>query len=215
MPTMCVRARLLLLPGLTACLLAACNSDPARTTEPDPDAAELATMNEPTRQVLRAQRLVNEANELAESGRRIEAIARYREAITVYRDFTAAWNNLGVVLVKENRNLEAAEAFRVAADLSPTDPKPMCNLADMWFKQGYLEDAARYYSAALERDANYLPALRQSVRVDELRQHSDEATSERIRKALLLETDPVWHAYLERRKLVVDGHLREKAGRNP
>ncbi|MBL8991647.1 MAG: tetratricopeptide repeat protein [Phycisphaerae bacterium] len=193
-----------------------CNSsNNAPPPEPDPETAELATMNAATQQVLRAQKLVNQGDELARGGRPLEAISRYREAIGVYQDFPAAWNNLGVVLMKQGRNLEAAEAFRVAGDLSPTDPKPMCNLGDLWFNQGYLDDAARFYGAALERDANYQPALRQAVRVDHLRQRSDEATAERIRKALLQESDPVWHQYLERRKLVVEQHLRDKGGKTP
>lgn len=180
---------------------------------PDPQAAELATMNAPTRQVLRAQTIVNEARDLERAGRNVEAITKYREAIAVYREFPAAWNNLAVVLAKEKRNLEAAEAFRIAADLAPTDPRPLTNLGDLWFNQGYLEDAGKYYSAALERDSDWLPALRQAVRVDHLRQISDENTSERIRKALLQETDDTWRQYLERRKLQVDQHLRDRTGR--
>lgn len=201
---------------LVAVLAHGCaSSSSAPAPQADPEAAELATMNAATQQVLRAQKLVNQGDEMARAGRPLEAIARYREAIGVYQDFPAAWNNLGVVLMKQNRNLEAAEAFRVAGDLSPTDPKPMSNLGDLWFNQGYLDDAARFYGAALERDAHYQPALRQAVRVDHLRQRSDEATSERIRKALLQETDPVWHQYLERRKLVVEQHLRDKGGKIP
>ncbi|MFO0082068.1 MAG: hypothetical protein ACK55O_05555, partial [Phycisphaerales bacterium] len=63
----------------------------------------------------------------------------------------------------------------------------------------------------LARDPNYLPALRNSIRVDDQRDIRTEKQRDRIRAALQLETDPIWREYLQRQKQVVDGRLKESA----
>lgn len=157
----------------------------------------------------RAEHLARQAQQAEEEGRADEAIRLYREAVTAYRDFPAAWNNLGLLLMNAGDALDAASAFRIAADISPTDPRPMYNLAELWRQRGYLDEAARYYTEALNRDENYLPALREAIFVDRhLRLRTDEIVARRIRRALLLESDPVWRDFFEREKIRVEADPR-------
>jgi hypothetical protein len=71
----------------------------------------------------------------------------------------------------------------------------------------HLDEAARYYSQALERNDRYLPALRKAVEVDQLRDRYDDTTLQRIRRALYLETDPQWKEFLLRQKLKAEQRI--------
>lgn len=124
------------------------------------------------------------------------AIDLYNQAVRAFPGFSAAWNNLGVLLMSDEQYLEAAEAFRAAADQSPADPRPLYNLAVLWDKQGWPEDALRFYLEALERDPRYQPALRGAIRNETLLGEADEKTLERLRTALLQENNDRWREYL-------------------
>ena len=152
-------------------------------------------------QIDRATSLVRDAQRLEVAGRDKDAIAKYREALASYRELPVAWNNLGRLLMKDSSNLAAADAFKTAAELSPTDPRPLHNLGTLWESLGYLEDAARWYDEALRRDENYLPALRRAIIVEETRNKPDSTTLERIRRAMIQEQDPWWQNKYRRAKL--------------
>ena len=195
-----------IIPGVTAMLLAVlalapagCSGNKQGWTPP------AGVAQSPGADFARAETLAARAQRAEQDGRTDEAIALYRECVAAYREFPAAWNNLGRLLMEQGDGLEAATALRVAADLSPSDPRPVYNLGMLWQQRGYMDDASRFYAQALERDENYLPALRESIYVDRHeRNHIDEHVARRIRRALLLETDPQWLAYLQREKIRVD-----------
>lgn len=125
-----------------------------------------------------------------------KAIRLYREAVGAFPGFSAAWNNLGVLLMDEQEFLEAAEAFAAAADQAPSDPRPMYNLGALWDKQGWPEDALRFYLKALDRDSRYQPALRGVIRMESLLDRADENTMTRLKTALLQESDERWREFL-------------------
>lgn len=158
--------------------------------------------------IAEAQRLADEGQRLELDGRDDQAIEKYMEAVSVYRDFHSAWNNMGVLFAKKGQYLQAREAFQVACTVEVRDPGSPTNLGDLYQKQRWYDDAARYYQMALDRDPYYARALRESVRVDQLRGVRSDATLDRIRRALEVEQDPVWREYLERQKAVVQGQLR-------
>jgi len=189
-----VLAALLILPG--------CVND---NNASKPDNQSLANES-----ITKAQEAAAKAQEYAAADRPIEAIDQYRRALALYRDFPAAWNNLGLLLLDQNRAMEAAEAFKSAAELSPSDPRPVKNIGDVWQKQLYFDEAFRRYEQALERDPNYLPALREAIRVDALRDSRNEATAARIQRAIAQETDPAWREYLLRQKVLCDRNVRER-----
>jgi len=153
------------------------------------------------------RRLV-EALNLASDAYRTEdperAMRGYQEAVITYGELPAAWNNLGVLLMDEERYAEAAEAFDTAARLRPTDPRPKYNLGLVFDRRGYLEEAKSHYEEALRRDANFLSALRATVRIDARLNQGSRVTLAHIRKALLLEQDPRWVEWLRMQRIRVE-----------
>lgn len=152
---------------------------------------------------LRAQRSV-------ERGRPEEAITRYQEALAAYDDFPAAWNNLGVLLMRQERYLEAADAFAAASERAPSDPRPVFNLGLTWERASYLDEALSHYERSLSRDPRYLPAIRGAVRAEQALGVVSEASAERLRLGLLIERDEVWRAYFEQQRIRVDAELRRR-----
>ncbi len=150
------------------------------------------------------------AQKAESAGRRDEAIALYREALKEYREFPAAWNNLGVILMDSERYLEAAECFAAASDLAPRDPRPAYNTGLSWDRAGYVNEAMEHYRESLARDGRYLPALRGSIRAERLMGKASSDTLERIRAALLLEQEEQWREWLELQRLRVEAELSGK-----
>ncbi len=185
---------LVALAGIAALPLAGCNA-----SRPALPAGE--TPQQISGQIDKAAALTRDAQRLENIGRDREAADKYREAIGIYRELPVAWNNLGRLMMKESNNLAAAEAFKTAAELSPTDPRPVHNLGTLWESLGYLDDAARWYGEALQRDENYLPSLRRVAIVEEIRNKPDATTLERVRRALLIEQDPWWKDKFRRDRL--------------
>lgn len=142
------------------------------------------------------------------------AISLYREAVTAYPGLGVAWNNMGVLLMEEERYLEAAEAFAAAAEESPTDPRPLYNLGLTWDRSYYYAEALRIYLRALERDGTYLPALRGAIRAETLLGETDEETLERIRVALLREYDPRWREFFQLQRARVEEVLQAERRRS-
>lgn len=154
---------------------------------PEPETAEARTAS-----IAKAESLCRDAQRLELAGKDAQAIERYHAAIGEYRDMPVAWANIGVLLDKQGKNLDAAEAYKTASELAPTDPRPLYNLGTLWEKLGYLDDAARWYDESLQRDANFLPALRRSVLVDDQRNKLSQTTGERLKSAILMEREPWW-----------------------
>ncbi len=192
------RSALLLAPIWAACLLPLVGCAAKKTPIAAPD---------PAVQIREAHAIAKQAQSADTSGKKTEAVALYQRAVSTYRDFPAAWNNLGVLLMERQENMAAVEALRNAADQSPTDPRALTNIGVIWQRLGYLDKAAEAYTEALERDESYLPALRESVFIDTTRGTISDRTARRVQRALLLEKDPTWLAELRRRKLVIDGEL--------
>lgn len=179
-----LHTRRLALAACTLVALAGCQSRPY---------ADLpSTPTDTNKQITQASAIVREAQRYELAGNDTEAIAKYREAINTYTELPVAWNNLGRLLMKRSENLGAADAFKTASELSPTDPRPLYNLGALWEGLGYLEDAQRWYNQALNRDHDYLPALRRYIIIEEIFLNPDPTTFERVQTALLIEKDPWW-----------------------
>lgn len=161
-------------------------------------------------------RALSEAVDLAEqaykSGKPVEAFEKYRLAVQEYSEFPAAWNNLGVLLMDQENFLGAAEAFSTAADLSPTDPRPYYNLGLCWDRRNYLEDARKYYRKALDRDRNYLPALRGAIRADSLIGEQTDDTLTLIERALALESDDRWQKWFKLQRIRIESSPGNRGG---
>ncbi len=188
-----------------ALLLAGCESSKKDTTLDTSEPAESATSR-----ISRARALAIEAANAEADGRTDEAIRLNQQAIAEYPDFAAAWNNLGVLYMNRKQNLEAVSAFQRAGELSPDDARFPYNIGVIWWHLGYWEDAAKQFNLALDRDPNYLPALRYSIQWDVWRGHSSEETAQRLRRALLAEQDPQTREWLLRQQLLVSEALSKQ-----
>lgn len=160
-----------------------------------------------------AQSLAQRAQRQSERDKPAEAINLYRDALRVYDDFPAAWNNLGVLLMAQERYLEAADAFAYASERAPSDPRPAFNLALTWERASYLDEALTHYRRALDRDPRYLPAIRGAVRAEQVLGVATDASADRLRTGLLMERDPVWRAFFEKERIRVEAE-RTRQGRD-
>lgn len=170
---------------------------PRPTYEPGDTGARLA----------RATALAAEAQQAERDGQSARAIGLYEESIRTYPDFHPSWNNLGVLYSAAKRDMDAVEAFKRAADLSPTDPRPLANIGLIYKNRGFEREAQEYLDQAIQRDDAYLPALRESVWLDVRRGTITDRSARNADKALLLERDPRWVTELRRSKIIIDERL--------
>jgi tetratricopeptide (TPR) repeat protein len=204
------RARLLLpaLVALAAGALGACAASKPFET-PEPPRYSVGD------QIDRAKQLASQAQAAEAQNRIDDAIRLYREAIAAYRDFPAAWHNMGLLQLQKQETLAAVESFKIAGDMDLRDPRPVYNIGVIYEQQGWTKEAQRYYTEALARDANYLDALRRAVYIDMTESTYTPATLERTRRALMVEQDPKWRGFFERSQLRLDDVLtrpKEDAG---
>lgn len=166
-----------------------------------------------------AQRLT-EANALAERAERAESAGEVLQAIELYQESVntsgtvANWNNLGVLLMEQQNYAGAVSAFRRAAELEPTDPRPMTNMGIAFYRAGWADDALDHFDRALVISPTYVPALRGAAAAGDAVGRVTTADLERLKAALLYDADPEWRDFFERRRSVVQQQLREKGRRD-
>lgn len=139
-----------------------------------------------------------------------QAIDEYRQALSLSPDMPEVWNNVGVELMRVQDYLGASEAFGMAMQLSPTDPRPAENLGLVYHRTGWAEESLRYYDMALERSPNYLPALRGAIKASHLLGEADEKRLEQVRRALMIEPDPKMREFFEREQVRILGRLEQR-----
>ncbi len=168
----------------------------------------------PTESDLRqAGQLAAEGQAAMNAGDYEGAVDRLGRAVALRPDMGAAWNNLGLALQGRGGKLDflqAVEAFKRAADLLPVDERPYQNLGVLYHERGFSEDALAYFTKALERNENSLESLRGAVGSAKLLLRSDEAGLARVRRALMLETDPAWRKIHEFERLRIQHDLSER-----
>lgn len=153
-----------------------------------------------------------EADRRLREGEHAEAYQSYLDCIAQDNEFYPCWNNLGTLLMQEDAYLEAYEAFSIASSLRPDEPRPEYNLGLLFSKRRHLDDALEHYLKALDRDPDYLPALRSAiVTVVDLRRPSEDALAW-IKRAQFLDSDPDWLDYYQTHKLRFESQLTEPSG---
>ncbi|MFM9997058.1 MAG: tetratricopeptide repeat protein [Phycisphaerales bacterium] len=162
---------------------------------------------------LEANRLAILAQRAQRDGETDLAIDLYRQSLAESADDASTWNNLGALLLTRERYLEAVEACKRAADLSPTDPRPLYNIGHTYATTGWQQKAMEYYLMALERDGRDLKSLRGAIGSGKLLGVADESALERIRTALMLDTDPDWRKIHEGERTRIEGELNSRKRR--
>jgi tetratricopeptide (TPR) repeat protein len=145
----------------------------------------------------------------------LDAVRQYRTALTISNDMPDAWHNMGVQLMHLQDYVAASEAFTVAMQMSPTDPRPCENLGIVYDLTGWGEQSLFYFDMALERSPNYLPALRGAIKAAHLLGEADTKRLDQVRRALMIETDPANRQFFEREQLRITGRLDQDNRRRP
>ena len=161
----------------------------------------------------RATALANEAQAALNNGDSSRAIELFTQSLTVRSDIGGVWNNFGLALKARGAELDylqAAEAFKRAADLLPVDERPYQNLGVLYHERGFGEEALRYFTMALERNPNSLESLRGAISSSKVLLRSDEGGLARVNRALMIETDPTWRKIEEFEKLRIQHDLAER-----
>jgi len=160
-----------------------------------------------------AHRLAVQAQAAQGAGDLDRAVELNRQALGINGDLGGVWNNLGVALLARDREttdvIDAGQAFKRAADLLPTDPRPYENLGTLYHQRGFADDALRYYALSLERDPNWPASLRGAVDSARRLRKSDEPALARVRRAIMIERDPAWVQTLEFERIRIENDLAE------
>lgn len=132
------------------------------------------------------------------------AEALLREALGYDLYHGAAHNNLGVLLLNQDRLYDAAEEFEWARKLLPGHPEPRVNLAIALERGGKHGDALDAARTALEVRPGNLAAIK-TIAVIQIREAmTDETTRAHLDAIVTRSNDPVWRAWAERERLKLD-----------
>jgi len=139
------------------------------------------------------QDLLRQAEQLMETGDREEAIALYKQIISIDPNCVQARINFGF-LKQENGELDVAiPHYQQALALDPSVPQTAYNLAKIFEEQGKVEEAIAYYEKALVAAPDFVPAL---INLAVAMQEKDELLRaiELYRRALEIQPHS-WEAY--------------------
>jgi len=106
----------------------------------------------------KAIKLYDEGRKFQQQAKHSAAERAYRKALKINPDFVEALNNLGNVLVDQDRLKEAAEAYRKALKLLPDHAMLLNNLGNALQLQGENELAIEWFEKALAQDPGYADA---------------------------------------------------------
>jgi tetratricopeptide (TPR) repeat protein len=155
-----------------------------------------------------ARQLAMQAQQAEKSRDPARAIDLYQQSARNYDGLPYVWNNLGVLLLRQQRHLEAVEAFQRASQLSPTDPRPLENIGIAYHQRGWDQRALEYFNRALESQPRSITALRGAIQASRRLNIADEPTLERARTGLMLEADPAWIAVYQREVFRIEYQLK-------
>lgn len=116
----------------------------------------------------------------------------------------AAHNNLGVLLLKQDRLYDAAEEFEWARKLLPGHPEPRVNLAIALERGGKHLDALDAARTALEVRPGNLAAIK-TIAVIQIREALvDDTTRGHLDAIRQRSRDPLWRDWAERESLKLE-----------
>ncbi len=147
------------------------------------------------------------ASTLHAQGETDEALSAYRKALELDDKLYGAWNNMGQLLMDQGNFADAVSAFKIASGIEPTDPRPEYNIGLVYQKVGWAQDSFEHFQSALDRDPNYIPALRGIIRSAEMLGKGDPQILGYIRNAQLRETDEQWNDYLSTQYYRVEAYI--------
>lgn len=187
-------------------LLLACLATAGCGSQPRPGPSILMSKQE---RLLTAEKLAADAEEAMLDGDTSEAYQLYLRSVNAYPAYHPAWNNLGVLVMNEDSYLEAYDAFSRASAQETLDPRYEYNLGLIFYNRHRLQTAHAHFLAALERDPNYLNALRGAIATAVELRLVEPVVLEWIARAQMLETNQEWLAYYQTHRLRIERQLED------
>jgi tetratricopeptide (TPR) repeat protein len=169
--------------------------------------------NDSAQRLSEARSLASRGQSAIRSGSYDQAIGLFEQSLSLAPDFGAAWHELGMAYMQRGRETDwiaAQQAFQRAAGLLPSDPTPYRNLGILYQQRGFEEDALRNFEAALVVDPNDLDSLRGAALSGKLLRRSDQSALDRLRRAQMIETDPMWRDLITRERIRVENDIDER-----
>ena len=120
------------------------------------------------------------------TGRRAEAIRRYRNVLSRQKDLVAAHRNLGLLLLEDGQAEEAVEHLQFVADKQPDNMAVTRSLAEALAATGRTDEARLNYGKLLQQKPDDMAALLAVSRL--LRESDANAAADYLRRAL--QADP-------------------------
>jgi tetratricopeptide (TPR) repeat protein len=160
-----------------------------------------------------ARSLAARAQSAEKSGNLDQAIDLYQQSLALSPDFGAAWNNMGLALMKRGRDVDwiaAQQSFQKAAGALPSDATPYRNLGILYQQRGFEEDALRNFESALAVDPNDIDSLRGAAVSGKFLRTSDQSALDRLRRAQMMETDPTWRELILNERIRVENEIEER-----
>jgi len=173
-----------------------------------PKSQAVKQLNENLDRELIASGLAEKADRARVSGNTEDAIGFYRESLDYSSRYPDVWNNLGMLLLEQQQFGKAINAFVQAGTLDPTDPRPPTNAGIASSRAGWEENAMRFYHEALNIQESYIPALRGAIRSADLLGTAQYEDLERVKTAMLAETNPQWREYFKGQRFLIESRLR-------
>lgn len=175
------------------------------------DRAVQQDMNQAEMQRSRAKAIeyFQQASELHENGEYDKALDKYRESIEQDNTLFAAWNNMGQLLMQQKNYADAVAAYKIASDLQINDPRPDYNIGLAYQTIGWGKESYTHFQRSLDRDPNYLPAIRGAVRSAEMLGVGDQRVLDFIQNGQLRETNDQWREYFDRQRFRVEKLIEE------
>ena len=180
-----------------------------------------ASKPKPTGEVVRtdeiAQReregyaLAREAASAERAGNPERALELYSQAVGVWPELPSAWNNMGLILMGKSDYMRAVEAFKTAARMDVTDPRPLVNVGVAYDRTGWAEESLSAYLQALERRSTDRDALLGAITAQHKLLGADRPSLERVKMALMIEPDPAVREWLERERFRIESRLEAAA----
>jgi Tfp pilus assembly protein PilF len=155
-----------------------------------------------------ARELFIKADRLRKDGKTSEAVDMYRQSLVLDTSNSAAWHNLGTLLIEQKDYMGAAGALRTAADLAPTDARPLENLGLTYHRAGYDDQALKYYMESLGRDPNWIGSIRGVAMCSYRLNRANEQILEILSRGQMLERDDSWSNMIRRERIRVNEQLK-------
>ncbi len=124
-----------------------------KTSEPISGLVSYARLKNPT--PARAKRAFEKAQKYTDAGKPEEARKFLEEAIRLFPEYTEAYSNLGVLLVRTGKKEAALESFEKAMSLGPESAILQTNYAFVLKALGRRDDALKAANRAVELDGSY------------------------------------------------------------